>query len=220
MPTPTFFNLPDIKREAIIKIAITEFADHDYESASITNMVKEAKIAKGSFYQYFADKKDLYLYLVDLATQQKIKFLEQVRLPYSPMEFFSYLRWLFSQSAQFDLSHPDLSRLINRAIYGDISFRIEVLQRTQAGSEAYIQHLVQRGINQGDINSNLSADLVVFVINTLANGLRYFIPQQLGMTPEQLTHESLSKLDLSSVEKIFDELILVLQQGISKSTAG
>ena len=76
MPNPTFFNLPDAKRQGIVDCAIAEFAANDYDSASISNIVKQAKIAKGSFYQYFEDKKDLYLYLVDLATQQRIALLK------------------------------------------------------------------------------------------------------------------------------------------------
>ncbi len=63
MPNQTVFNLPDKKRTKISELAIAEFANADYDNASISNIVKQAKIAKGSFYQYFEDKADLYLYL-------------------------------------------------------------------------------------------------------------------------------------------------------------
>lgn len=92
MPNQTFFNLSDKKRQAIIEIAIAEFASHDYDSASITKIVKQAKIAKGSFYQYFEDKKELYLYLVDLASKKKLAFLQAAKSPESNMGFFPYLR--------------------------------------------------------------------------------------------------------------------------------
>ena len=81
MPNQTFFNIPEEKRDKIVKIAIAEFASHDYDSASITKIVKQAKIAKGSFYQYFEDKKELYLYLVDLANQEKLAFLQAAKPP-------------------------------------------------------------------------------------------------------------------------------------------
>ncbi|MEM7581277.1 MAG: TetR/AcrR family transcriptional regulator, partial [Cyanobacteria bacterium P01_A01_bin.80] len=55
MSSQTFFNLPQIKRQNIANAAIAEFANHSYESASISAIVNRAAIAKGSFYQYFKD---------------------------------------------------------------------------------------------------------------------------------------------------------------------
>jgi TetR/AcrR family transcriptional regulator len=65
MPKPTFFNLTDDKRQRLIDLAIEEFAENDYDLASISKIVAQAGIAKGSFYQYFEDKKDLYQYLLE-----------------------------------------------------------------------------------------------------------------------------------------------------------
>ncbi|MBE9077201.1 TetR/AcrR family transcriptional regulator [Romeria aff. gracilis LEGE 07310] len=218
MPNQTFFNLPDKKRQLITELAIAEFASYDYDTASISNVVKQAKIAKGSFYQYFEDKKDLYLYLVNLAHQQKIDFLQQARPPKPEIGFFAYLRWLFRESAQFDLSHPALSQIINRAVYGNVPFRDEVLKQIQSASLLYVYRLVEQGVSQGDIDSGIDPDLATFVINTLADGLRYFIPQRLGLNPEQLTSEGAPEIDMQAVEQIFDELIYVLEHGMGSSS--
>ncbi len=56
----TFSNLPEEKRQRILRIAIDEFADNDYDSASGSRIVAWAGIATGSFYQSFADKDDLW----------------------------------------------------------------------------------------------------------------------------------------------------------------
>ena len=71
MPKSTFMNLPEGKRGAIIGIAFEEFALNSYEHASLSRIVERAGIAKGSMYQYFADKHELYLYLVDLAARSE-----------------------------------------------------------------------------------------------------------------------------------------------------
>lgn len=60
MPTKTFFNLPQKKRDRILKAAEKEFGRVPLYKASISNIVKEAEIPRGSFYQYFEDKEDLY----------------------------------------------------------------------------------------------------------------------------------------------------------------
>ena len=54
MPSTTFFNLPEAKRTIIEAAAIREFAAHGFEGAGVNAIVAGAGIAKGSFYQYFA----------------------------------------------------------------------------------------------------------------------------------------------------------------------
>ncbi|MEA5449565.1 TetR/AcrR family transcriptional regulator [Leptolyngbya sp. CCNP1308] len=219
MPNATFFNLPEAKRQGIIDCAIAEFASTDYDSASISNITKQAKIAKGSFYQYFEDKKDLYLHLIDLASQQKIAYLKASQPPDPDIGFFAYLRWLFSASTQFELAHPALSQLVNRAFYGELSFRDQVLQRTQMASLSYGRELVEQGIAQGDIDASIDVDFAVFILSTLSYRLRDFIPQQLGLTPEQLAQNQLSPEDCAAIERIFDELVRVLEHGLGRSPA-
>ena len=65
MPSRTFFNLNDEKRKRIEKALIHEFSKGSFEEASITNIINEAKIPRGSFYQYFEDKKDAAKYLIE-----------------------------------------------------------------------------------------------------------------------------------------------------------
>lgn len=64
MPTATFFNLPPPKREKLLQAAITEFARKSCGEVSINRIIQAAEIPRGSFYQYFADKTDLFRYVL------------------------------------------------------------------------------------------------------------------------------------------------------------
>ncbi len=64
MPTTTFFNLPPPKREKLLNAAIAEFARRPYGEVSINRIIQGAEIPRGSFYQYFADKTDLFQYVL------------------------------------------------------------------------------------------------------------------------------------------------------------
>lgn len=64
MPKDTFFHLKEEKREKIEKALINEFSKGSLEKASISNIVAEAKIPRGSFYQYFENKEDAIKYVV------------------------------------------------------------------------------------------------------------------------------------------------------------
>lgn len=66
MPKQTFFNLKDEKRQRIIDAAEREFSQCPLYESSINNIIKDAKIPRGSFYQYFDDLSDLYGYYFSL----------------------------------------------------------------------------------------------------------------------------------------------------------
>lgn len=81
MPTNTFFNLPAEKKHKILKAANKEFARVPLEQASIKNIVEDAEIARGSFYQYFENKQDLFEYIMTSKTgdmeKKLIEMIEQ-----------------------------------------------------------------------------------------------------------------------------------------------
>lgn len=65
MPSERFMRLPEEKRKRICAAAMQEFMHHPYAQVSINQIIRGAEIPRGSFYQYFEDKKDLFLYLMD-----------------------------------------------------------------------------------------------------------------------------------------------------------
>ena len=77
MPKSTFYNLNEEKREKIKKALKNEFTKHTFEKASISNIIEEAKIPRGSFYQYFEDKEDALKYIIeDFVNDEKEKIKE------------------------------------------------------------------------------------------------------------------------------------------------
>jgi len=65
MPKDTFFNLLEEKRNKIIDAAKVEFTANPLRKSRVSNIIKEAEIPRGSFYQYFEDLDDLYYYVID-----------------------------------------------------------------------------------------------------------------------------------------------------------
>lgn len=64
MPTSTFFRLPEEKRQRLLDAAWAEFTQVRYVDVSINKIIQGAKIPRGSFYQYFTDKDELFAYLL------------------------------------------------------------------------------------------------------------------------------------------------------------
>lgn len=65
MPTSTFFRLPEQKRKRLLDAALEEFTRTNYSKASINRIIHRACIPRGSFYQYFCDKEDLFRYVLN-----------------------------------------------------------------------------------------------------------------------------------------------------------
>lgn len=76
MPTDTFNKLPEEKKTKVILAAKKEFARASLKDASIKNIVEDAGIARGSFYQYFDSKEDLLQYLLKEHVEEMNKKLE------------------------------------------------------------------------------------------------------------------------------------------------
>ena len=66
MPTKAFYKLDMDKQKRIIDSAKQEFSENYYEDASINKIIKEINLPRGSFYLYFENKEDLYLYILNL----------------------------------------------------------------------------------------------------------------------------------------------------------
>lgn len=87
----TFYRLPDEKRERIMAAAEREFLENSFEAASINRIIKEAAIPRGSFYQYFEDKKDIFLYIVSTHKNEAFGFVESF-IKDSDGDVFSFMR--------------------------------------------------------------------------------------------------------------------------------
>ena len=70
MPSSTFFNLPQEKRERLLEAARNEFARVSLAGASVNRIIRQAGIPRGSFYMYFSDKEELFFYLLEEYRQQ------------------------------------------------------------------------------------------------------------------------------------------------------
>lgn len=65
MPTPTWTRLSPARRERVLVAAMDEFGTHGYSTGSLNVIAREAGVAKGSLFQYFSGKLDLFTYVAE-----------------------------------------------------------------------------------------------------------------------------------------------------------
>lgn len=93
MPRKTFFKLSIEKKNKIIKAAKKEFARVPFEETSIKNIVEDAGIARGSFYQYFESKEDLLIFLLKNHVEEINSNIEEVLKDKNGDIFELYIIW-------------------------------------------------------------------------------------------------------------------------------
>lgn len=214
MPKPTFFNLPEDKRRLILNLAIEEFAQRDYNSASISNIVSQAGIAKGSLYQYFADKRELYFYLLELAAEEKKRFLMQSPPPDPNMGLFEYLRWLMESGAHFELSRPQLAQVAYRALFSDRPFGDEPFQQMVRAANDFYTNLIALGVARGSIDPHIDRSLAAFVLSAVFNQFGRYLVEQQNVDPKKLASGEVDYQQLSIAE-ITGRLIDILERGLA-----
>lgn len=216
MPTTTFTNLPEAKRQTLIDLALDEFAGHPYDTASLSRIVARAGIAKGSIYQYFADKQALYLFLLDYAIQEQLRILASFPPPAPHADIFTVLRWQMRASLQVDAADPRLTRLMYHAVSDALPFREEVARRIQAAGEEHVVRMVRAAIERGEIDSAIDAELAAFFIRSVLGELRTMVTRRLGCTLEELSHDP-GAASGPEAEALFDMTIRLLRNGLASA---
>jgi TetR/AcrR family transcriptional regulator len=214
IPKETFFNLPEEKRRKITDIAIDEFADNPYKSVSVSKIVKRAGIAKGSFYQYFEDKADLYLYLVNLFMEEKGTFVSQTPPPDPEMGIFTFLRWLGRAGVDFEFSNPLLGKIVYRALYDDVPLPEETLTVIRSGGEEFFRELVQKGIAQGDIQPEIDPDVAAYIFNSVVINFGKYMADRLEIDMDDVVTGEQSPMDTPEGRAIYDGLFHILEKGM------
>jgi TetR/AcrR family transcriptional regulator len=217
MPKDTFFNLSDSKREAITEIAIEEFADHAYGDVSISRIVARAGIAKGSFYQYFDDKEDLFTYLLQLVVERKREMFSLDQPDPQHVGIFAYMRWIAANGVQFERAYPQLSRLAYRAFSGNTmphAFQASARQQTVA----FYRRLVELGVQQGDIDPAISVDLAASIFDLALSSLSQVLMVYIA---EYNTDDPLAPplFDQPGIIQLYNQALDILERGLAPPQA-
>ncbi|MDN5314133.1 MAG: hypothetical protein PWP10_2880 [Clostridiales bacterium] len=168
MPKPTFKNLPEDKREKIEQAAIAEFTAYSFDQASINRIVDTAEIPKGSFYQYFNDKKDLYKHVLDLIVMKKMDYMSPVMANPMSVDFFILLREIYLSGLRFAVDNPDLQQ-IGRRLLADRNHPVfvEFMQENLNKSDELFHVLISKGIERGELRADLDIKFTAHIISSL-----------------------------------------------------
>lgn len=205
IPTKTFLNLPKEKQNIIREAAINEFATRRFQDAKISNIIKESKISRGSFYQYFHDKMDVYKHIFDSMAQVKLQYLSDKLQNPNDLSFLELFRELYKSGAKFALSYPRFVKITKLLMSAKDNVYEQVFKDNIAIALDYYVGFIKKdqelGLMDPDIDPLILARLVVDMTVNVAF-------DELGQVDEpfELTEKRLLKR--------IDQIIYIFKKGI------
>lgn len=168
IPLKTFRNLSKEKRDRITRIAVEEFSEKGYQGASINSIVDRLGIAKGSIFQYFGDKKGLFLFVFDKSMEMVKDYLREVRDQTMDEDLFSRLEKTLFAGVLFIKKHPLLYELYLKILFqSKIPFRNEILLSLREYSLEYLRSLLETAKKRGELRDEIDLDMASFILDAV-----------------------------------------------------
>ncbi len=166
MPRETFNVISDDKRQRIYISAAKIFARDGFAKANTSEIAKDANISKGSLYDYFENKEDLYLTVSTHAISESRKNIDSI-IDHS-MNFFDQLKSIFLQGLKFVIENREYAQLYaNISTSGMEDFAKKLTLKVEKHTADYYKNALKKGISDGIIRPDIDIKMVAFIINSL-----------------------------------------------------
>lgn len=179
----------------IIEVSKKLFAHNGYSSTSINEIIATAEIATGTFYNYFADKKAVYIYLLQ-DYGQKIKQRTREALEHA--------------KTRQEIEREGLRAFIKFTIEDPLSYKIiwESLFVDEHLFESYYKDFsisYMKQLSKSQIKNEVDKDIDLETLSYVLMGIANFIGLQVQFKHNATEHD---------IERIIDNVMYILKNGM------
>ncbi len=212
MPKQTFLNLPEEKRQSVVDAAVNEFADYGFEASSINRIVANSGISKGSFYQYFEDKMDVFRHLMDLLADEKTMFFKDKHPPSPNLDTFEYFHWMIKTGMEFSSIHPRLVQAVSRILLVEGLYYGKDFSEYRRMTTESLAAMIKQAIKNGEVDPSVDVELAVMIMDTWSNAITTYIIKE-GMKQKDV----MKWLRSAKTQETIDKMLYVMEYGLRKT---
>jgi len=212
MPKQTFFNLAQEKRQSIVTAAIDEFLEYGFDGSSINRIVANSRISKGSFYQYFEDKMDVFRYLMDMLANEKTEFFKDRHPPTTNLDTFGYFHWMIKTGMEFSSARPRLVQAISRVLLVEGMYYGKDFAEYHKMTTDSLAAMIRQAMKNGELDPSVDVELAVMVMDTWMNAITAYIMKE-GMKQKDILKWARS----AKTQETIDKLLYVMEYGLRKT---
>ena len=198
MPKSTFYNLNKDKKEKIKKAIKNEFSKNPFSKASISNIIEEAQIPRGSFYQYFDDKEDALKYILDEVAQKERKKIIDI-LNRNSGDIFKTSIESFDYIVNKNISEKEiqfLKNIVQEIKEENIDFQLPIRNNFKSNVENW-------NINTENLNIKTEEDL------------KYILRILFIVTKTQIMDVILKRISKEKAREHLNKQIQILKEGMT-----
>lgn len=198
----TFYNLPITKRERIYQAIKTEFDRVPLDKISINSIIKEANISRGSFYQYFDDKGDLYDIFADRVMDSIKECFTNTLVKYKG-DLFATMEEVMSLHF-IKVSQPKAKSQMQKFVPGVSVNAKSILDRICERSITYFNELIP------------NIDTRKFSFDNSPEDIRILFEMLMSISKNAIFYVLFMDIDTDEAIKIFNKKLKIVKNGCLK----
>ncbi|MDP4153602.1 MAG: TetR/AcrR family transcriptional regulator [Bacillota bacterium] len=211
MPKRTFNRLDDDKQERIMRAAIEEFQAHGFEKSKIEVIAQNAGVAKGSIYQYFDDKKELFLYSITWSLEYFMRIIDR-QTPLKDMDVYDY--FLSGNRERFELIKKEpllvsFSMAVSSGKYGVLVQ--EANNELYRIGEEYELKLIANGKKRGTIRDDLDDKTLLLFFQGVTEKFSMEIMAKVSEFKNEPTEDQTIEM-----ESLLNNMVSLLKRGMGQ----
>ena len=168
MPKQTFYNLPEEKKKRIVIGAKKAFSEKHYNEVTIDTIVNYSKISKGSFYQYFYDKDDLFKYIFhDIGIEKNKELLDEINKS-EDLSFSEMMTKVITRAESYENKDEETIDLKERFLVEcPQEVKREILMDVMPKSMELFRKIIGIYIDRGDFRRDFDLNMASFIFTSV-----------------------------------------------------
>ena len=140
----------DERRNELLDIAQKLFCEQGYTKTPISAIIKEAGVAKGTFYHYFKSKDDLIDGLAGRVSEEILKVID-IALAKEELNAIERFNTLCKVSARWKAEHQGMLMVLIKAMYreNNLPLRHRISRRVFDDLAPIFTDIVEQGVKEG-----------------------------------------------------------------------
>lgn len=154
------------RKALILECSKQLFSEHGYHKTQISDIINRAKIARGTVYQYFKNKDDIFITLLEnyFNAWRNILVKRDYELDFTKITAVDFLKHRIRTTLQFFADDHELCNIVLRMGVGLHESIEKVINRLERDILTIVKDEIRFGQRTRNVDENMDTDLVATVL--------------------------------------------------------